>query len=566
MHINGIHRLVSRYLSLVLAMFFPAALLSQTTSDRTASNEQKIQVFIIGVPKWHLEDLQHSDLSAGITDACHEIVRFFRARFSDPGLLEFHPKVDQMCTEKFSTYERITHMLKVELPSSGKQTLTFLFMMSHGQTVNTSNKAVRQDLRFISSDMTNDTVDDKSILIGRDLIPWLNQMPSGSTVIAFIDTCNSGSVDSLQLRLVETLQKQYGLRFGLVASSMSGEKTYNANFTRSLLKFWQTHPCPSEKFEDWIHANVASETKLVDLKGFEGYPQVIVPYADGEDWCLNALSSHGKLLFLYQGATDPVRWTIARKETGDDFPKPRTRLVANTSFSLELVPAGHYTITALTPENRSVQFGPLDLTSTSTAPVFLSTPKSPIEVTKAFESWRNYAAYKGIPDRELKLIDKRVELAMAIQSPEDPWVCNVHDGRCEPTKGSDPNDPEEWLPRVVGKPDSSQRVGEYALNSHNFTYAVKAFGQAASASDDKNFRNDNALAAYVVACVRGDAKTADEIRIHFNLNLEGEYRELGNAVDRARETDTFRSREELKAAGAVKLLTSQYHLIADEQR
>jgi hypothetical protein len=528
--------------------------------DRTQSTP-KIHVVIIGVPVWHLKDYEHSNLSEGITDACREIVTFFQNRFT-PDQVQFHPSARDVCSEKLTTYSSITHLLKVELPSFGTRTLTFVFMLSHGEIVRYDNKLNPEDLRFVPSDATDQNIDDTSILIGRDLLSWLNQMPAGSTVLAFVDTCNAGAVDSPKLQVDVLRQRLYGLRFGLVAASMSQEKTYNANFTRALIQYWQTHPCP-DGFENWIQSYIAKHTTLTDLKNFEGYPKIIVPYADVGNWCLNALGSSGKLLFLYQGAIDPVQWTISRAEQGDDFPEPRTTFVANTSFALELVPPGHYTVTARDKDNQVVHFGPFDLATNATAPVFLTAPKNPKEVTEAFMRWRDHAAYKGVPQHELNVIDKGVQMARAIENNEPPISCIV-EGPCNETeRGPDPSNPGNLIPQLIGNPEALRKVGIFALREHDLSNASKAFAQAASAAADDRFRHDTATAAYIIACAAGETDVAKQIQNQFRLGNEGLYSELNHALQSALNDKTPQSIQKLKAVGTTRLLTDQLSLIVE---
>lgn len=522
--------------------------IAQTPTKQTKSGSlPKIHLVIIGVPTFSIEKYKKNLLGADIERACGEILQFFKDRFPADQLV-IHPDADNPCTTQATTYASIRRLLYVDLPSFGKGTLTFVFMMSHGEAVNYSdNKLLERDLRFITSDTTEADRDEKSLSIGIEVLPWLEKVPPGSTVLYFVDTCTAAAADTLKLALEKGMLDFQGLKTGLIVSSLAGQTAYSASFTRALLQIWKEKECPKGKFEQALRNQTATLVRK-DLANFEGDSKVLIPYSGG--WCFNELGASGKLLFLYQGNTEDVLWTMTRIEKPAEF-TPRTRKTYGDSFDLEILPPGHYNVTAESPNQPVKSFGPIDLETLSTAPVFFTVPNNPTEVQAAVRAWADRAKFKGIPESDATALEGAVMLASATAygTENDTTADQLF---------------AEILSTTQGDHRGLAKLGERLLRGGQLDYASKALKQAAKVATDPKIAAETAKEAYYSAAAAGNVKDAIDIRNGFHLEFGADDSLIRGAEIAAVGPPEGGGDGQLRALSAVSLLTRQSHWITDD--
>jgi len=528
-------RLIAAYL-FVLTFWISTPASAQTDAG-VGSVEPTINLIIIGVPEWQLEEYRHSTLGNHIVDACHSIVQFFEARFT-PRQLKTYPA--QPCTREATTYASIRRLLYTDLPAFGSGTLTFVFMMSHGEIVRYDNGYFSSDLRFITSDTVASDRDGTSLSIGIELLNWFRKISAGSTVLAFIDTCNGTAAQTLQLQIEHALQGFAGLRFGVAVASIRDVNSYRASFTRAILDLWQTETCPSDE-RTWLYERIVQLTDGLPLGPFEGRPVFLVDYGGG--WCLNQLRPNNKLLFLYQGRERNIHWEITPFE-GEDA---RKRVIDTTDepFSLVLLPPGKYRVTALSLDALNAgkparMFSPVDLTDAPTHPVFYSRPTTTAETVLALQALHGSAEARGGTSSEMARWRTSIAIAEAASDPASITA-----------KALD-------APKRPIDADSQVLLASEYLQLGNLNVAANLLKASAAATENPADRRSTALAALSAAGAAGNTSLADNVRKEFRLPDD----DVTRALDTARREKSSEALEALKAEAVIDLAIEHQRLLS----
>ena len=531
----------------VSCLLWAVSATSQTSGvPPSPSALKKIHVVIIGVPQWQDSAYKDSPLGPDIHQTCLEIVKFFQSRF-DPQQVQFHPNADDPCTKDATQYSAIRHLLYTQLPEFGKDTLTFLFMMSHGEIDNYDNQFLQHDLRFIASDTVDSDPQETSLSVGIELLNWLQKLPPGSTVLAFVDTCNADALDTMKLQIDGALQNFLGLKFGLIVASLSDKSTYQANFTKSVLGLWQSDSCPEdvESLENALYDEIKAKTKIKKLVNKDGYPKVLINY--GGSWCLNQLKAGGKLLFLYQGSLSDVQWNVKQEASTSGYDKEF--IVSHSSFRLMIVPPGLYSVTATPKTGQPKSFPKVDLLHASTQPIFLKAPNTTKEAYSAVNTYQQYAKFKGVSPEESSKLDQITEFAYARAFGESDAAAARGGERLSPVEV------KGLIKDAHGRPEELHEIGVKLLRSGDFTNATTAFVMAASSTKDTESRQNNAKAAYLAAAAAGRADRAAMVRHRFDFDLGTGEKRLFAAETAALKDKDPHTVDSLKAAGTIKIVT-----------
>jgi hypothetical protein len=507
-----------------------------------ASPHAKVQVVVIGVPSWKVSDYQYSALGKSIKDTCSELTDFFTKQFGEN--VEFHPSIDEMCTEDATTYDSIRRMLYHELPIFSKDTLTFVFMMSHGDVVKYDNGYLPQDVAFLTSDATDDDRDSRSLGVGVELISWMSRLKSGSTVLTFIDTCNAGAVETLSLKVQSDIRDALGLKGGLMVSSLNNHGTYAAAFTRSLLGVWNSQKCPAGKMEDAIYSGI--EGIVGKLDGFDGYPAIPIPFAGS--LCLSQVSQDLRLLFLYQGAKKNVQWTITNASTKAVVDDIKSH---DTAYFFKLVPPGDYTVSArIEGVSKPADFGPYDLRTHATAPVFLDTATNGRAALTVVNTWLDRAQLRGLPTIDIHQLLRGLDATLAVFDSAGSQLKSEHDRDVDRRKQQAIDALNRDLRAAAGDPDKLRAVATTHIAATDYAGAAKALSKSAEATPDPSLSSETAKAAALFAGIAGDGKTAASIIRQFNLRIPQIFEAAGTAAQRPSEPSAI---ERLRTAAAIEM-------------
>ena len=213
---------------------------------------KKLQVVIIAVSRFDDDGWDNPQLQMSIEKSANDLEQFFRKRFPDA---ELHLLTDipqkQPHTGSTSagntsskvnfptTTAAIRDFLRGEFHTFADGTVTLFFILSHGKPETSPNPNFNQDLLIVTSDTSQSNPNAKALSVAQDLITEFARLKSpNSIVLAFLDTCYSGAAVSLNMRLTTTVAETYGLRFMVMASSLSESQSYKATFSEALLDLW----------------------------------------------------------------------------------------------------------------------------------------------------------------------------------------------------------------------------------------------------------------------------------------------------------------------------------------
>jgi hypothetical protein len=202
--------------------------------------KSRLQVIIIAVSKFDNPVWGSAQpLNESIEAAAAKVSEYFEKNF--PGV-EIH---------KFQTYDETTsdslrQMLTNCLKVWGKDNVTLMFILSHGQAI-LDGAGIPRDLMFMTSDTSREDPlthvpqhpAAKAIQVGAMLQLAFRQLRRGSVLWVFLDTCNSGAANDAQLTFTAELNEFIGLKTMMLAASGPEDKTYKAALTRSLVALWE---------------------------------------------------------------------------------------------------------------------------------------------------------------------------------------------------------------------------------------------------------------------------------------------------------------------------------------
>jgi hypothetical protein len=385
--------------SLCMAMF---AAVGSTTCFGQAPQRQ-VQVVIVAVPHFEIQSYNSDGLVAALQDRCTEIQNYFTRLFGKDNV-KLHP----FCTEEDTKREKLRHLFSVELPEFSANTLTFVFIMSHGEPVAFKNGLVDSDVEIIASDSvtSDEDFDSKkerqfsSILLGSELLTWMELAPPGSTILTFVDTCHSGAVAAnLSTALSEFLaQKKFGLRSLVMTSSLAQQDSYDALFTKELLEMWGQKGCINQST---FGSDMYQRLKInAPLKEGEWVPAIPIQYEG--PLCLGNFGEDRKLLFIYAGQSaeqDPFRYDIS-EVSGTSTRKIVDDGLLESVYLPVPLDAKQY---ELTLRRGSIHMKPftVDLIANASQLVWLDEHSKAQTVAKGSEIMAKTAEFNGSPESEV---------------------------------------------------------------------------------------------------------------------------------------------------------------------
>jgi hypothetical protein len=390
------------YLVTLWAMLWSFPSVSQTNAAPLSG--RKIHLVIVGVTHFAIPDYNNDVLTLAFDQRCNDIKTFFEDHLGVENVATHY-----FCTPDQTTRELLRHFFSIELPEFSAGTLTLVFIMSHGETATFDNQFLSSDVEIITSDTkaTNAITDpDKqrefsSVLLGSELLSWMGRAPAGSTILTFVDTCHSGAAASLSTSVSQFLQQQFGLESLVVASSLKGDMTYSASFTKALLDVWGKDNCLDvDSLSDKIYAEMQT---LAPITGSEGIPTVPVRY--NGPLCLGNFGTDHRLLFIYAGQDaerNPYRYSLT-----ENAPTGNVQVIGTRSLQYTYVPipldAKKYTLAVDRDPDVHDTFT-VDLTSANHQMIWLDSSVAPEEVGQAAETLATVAEVNGSPESEVTQI------------------------------------------------------------------------------------------------------------------------------------------------------------------
>ena len=540
----------------------------QPTSDAaTARPPRQIHVVVVAVPKFSIPGYNGDVLRQSFLDRCDFIKRYFEKHLGKENV-----KVDQYCTQQLTTRESLRRLFTIDIPRFSANTVTLLFIMSHGEEVDFQNGYMASDVELITSDtrITDDGDDADgerrftSILIGSEMLTWLESAPRGSTILTFLDFCHSGAAASLSTSLAQSIQQQFGLRSLVVSSSLPSDDTYKALFTQALLDLWDTSGgCMNL---DTMPTAVWEKMKLgAPLKGTEGLPVVLVQYKG--PLCLGNFGGDHKLLFLYGGQDaemNPYNYQIAM--AGGDHKVITSSLLASTYLPIPL-DSGQYAV-SVTRDDKTIGSWNIDLTSGQTEVIWLDSAAKPADFGKFAEQVATTADAAGLNPDEVGRLNARAAAvyhvaglpADAARVEQRMVLSGIPMSRLVTLESSqlaaNPTLQALNLSANTNDSDHSIKVANGLKLLGDFRSAATLLQGAAAQESDPTKKADVATQAYIAFVALGDVKSAASVKRQFSLDPQ-QVKPLGPKLNL--NTNTFQGARTTALAGAFGAHISAVH-------
>lgn len=381
-HCNSV--LIARFLIAGLLVSNNFILFGQSVAP-AVSLHRKVHVVIVAVPEYSIKEYNTPVVRDSIVERCEDVRKYFDERLHE------NVQIDQYCTKESTTREALRALFEITVPSFSAGTVTLLFIMSHGEQLLYDSQIHGSDVELITSDtVMNDDADTdhkrqlSSILVGSEMLSWLQAMPNKSTLLTFLDFCHSGAMGSLSTYLGGLIQQGFGQRALVMTSSLPGDGTYRALFTKDLLSSWDTsdNKClDADSIGDSIYEKMKTQAPLA---GTEGIPQVAIRYQG--PLCLGNFGGDHKLLFMYAGQDAegrPYHYQVF--EEGQANANPIIDSQIRSVYVPVLLNAGKYTVKL---ERNDVSFKPIfiDLSTSSSQFIWLDEHALPVDVAKFSET------------------------------------------------------------------------------------------------------------------------------------------------------------------------------------
>jgi hypothetical protein len=506
-----------------------------------------VQVVIIGVTKFDIPSYNNSVLTDAISSRCAELETYFKTHLG-AGNVTIH----SYCTPELTSREHLRHLFAVDIPSFSANTLTMIFLMSHGEAVSFNNDFLKSDVEIIASDTkTSDEQNDSkserlfsSVLLGSEALTWLQRAPAGSTILMFVDTCHSGSASSLSTNMLTFLQQQFGLGSLVLASALPSDNTYQAAFTEALMNLWDAGTnCLNE---DTLPNDVFQQMSTqVPLTGSEGLPTFIVKY--NGPLCLGNFGKDRKLLFIYAGhdaQQRPYNYQIAEDLSTGSHPILKNLL--NYTYLPIPLDAKKYTVNIKRDPDVNSTWN-VDFESSGPQVIWLDSTAPPADVGRFAETMVTTAERNGSSDEEITTLRRQaVAVYRAIGLDDDASRIEatlrqngsalavspvVKDLAFRPLTefSAALKDIQSWSLEPAGltgmqphaQIPSTSEIGHQLELMGDFRNAAVLYKSAANAEKDSATRSKLADNAYFALGASGDAKSAKDIRQKFSIPVGG---------------------------------------------
>jgi hypothetical protein len=518
---------------------------SQQASDApNITTNRKVHVVVVAVPHFKIDDYNSDDLAATLNERCSDLGTYFTNALGKDNV-EIHP----YCKEENTTREALRKLFSITIPGFSADTVTLIFIMSHGESVEFRNEYLKNDLELITSDTnTSDEAGDSkgerlfsSILFGSELMPWLERAPKRSTILVFLDTCHAGAAASRNTSLTAAMASQFQLQYLVIGSSLSQNKSYAALFTKDLLDMWHDDGCLNQStLPNEIYSKMKTQAAL---QNSEGLPYYIVSY--NGPLCLGNFGKDRRLLFIFAGQDardNPFQYTV---KEASKTKLPTKRPVKEEQLDAPFLPipldARKYTIT-VRRGNKLIGEWPIDLTAAEHQTLWIDTPNPEI-IGQVGEKMIDAAKRNGSSDSEISNLITATAAAYESAGLQGEgkrvlMALQVH----RPSSAVDFSAFEAFLPPDLHQASLSQSAG-------NFRIAASQFEVAARQQVDPNSRHEFAKQAYISALAAKEVAYAKTIREEFGLGDNVD--DILNVNFRA---DKWLSPFELKAAGLAATL------------
>jgi hypothetical protein len=373
--------------------------------------QKKLQVVVVAVTHFDDKQWDNPSLELNIEKSSNDLQRFFQKQFP-PSQVEFH--ILQSRDE--TTHDAIEDFLRGPFAKFANGSVTLFFVLSHGIPKSTPNPLFTQDLQIVTSD-TGYGTGDRSFSVAKDLFPeFVALTQPGSIVLAFLDTCYSGSAQDLSMSLQKELAQSFGLRIMMMASSLPETQSYRATFTEALLDLWSRptvgSSCTSEyQAPNKLRESIRHQLEPQPLGPTEGLPKVVVPYLG--NFCMESFSADSGLVVFFNRLSHQVAALIGENPNSLDSSVPMMQgeiipyRLSRKLYTLDVVGNDGQRDSSAGTFPQAVDLNEYPVSFELLGPV------TPDELGSAYIKTSSYAAAAGLPNDTVVSYQKRAFASFA---------------------------------------------------------------------------------------------------------------------------------------------------------
>lgn len=475
---------------LAFGVFF---LLASIHSQGQGAN---VNVVIVAVSEFKNQEYENLLLSSKIKSNAVALRDFFKLHIPGANIVFFN-------SADSTSHQNLHRFFRTEFEKIASKSLTLLFVISHGISRSSDNPVFASDLLVVTSDTDPSNLNTTTISVNRDIIGSIELLPPGSVVLTFLDTCHSGAVDNMSLRIQSTLQNYYGIKMMLIASTLSREKAYQASFTSALVEMWNESnsvACLSDyQISNEIRARLK---KHLQLEADEGHANVVIPYCG--NLCIDSFAKHSGLVLFFN--PNKIALTASIKDLDSEFINEYP-IAAQDVVPIRLSPV-RYSCKVSQSSNQIASFD-IDLKAKPLNYYLLGSYISLSMMAPAFEKGYTYANLAGINEEITESLRRNAYSAYVNAGDY------VNSARIDQNGSFTTRLEQLFLDKhYAGEKMISKKenVANELVIKGLFSQAAQIFFDAAKLSDDKNEQKVMAIKAYFASGAAKRPDLAESIR------------------------------------------------------
>jgi hypothetical protein len=522
---NDSNKALEVFFAVALVLLLPARLQCQQPLQK------KLQVVIIAVSQFDDTDWQNASLEISIKQSSQDIQKFFRENFPTAKLtvLETHQQTTAKSIQEFFSPHGDFRKL-------ANGTATVLFIISHGKPHTGPVPPLTNDLWVVGSETHPGDARERWVSVAKDVVQQIDDLEPGSVVFLFLDTCYSGSLQSLEMRVNADFAELYGIRMMVMASSLPKERSYRATFSEALIDRWKEPSTGEACTSPWqapssLRKYMIQRLEPPPLSLFEGNPQIVIPFFG--DFCLESFDKDHGLLVLFNASTETLSALINGDRTAP-LPVQTLQVVPHTlrrdKYRLEVFASN---------TNAPLMEKPLDLNQDPIAFEVLGTP-SAAKLGASYLRAASYVTTAGLPNGRAATFEKR-----AFSSFANGGKWHLAQSALLKLKQSEPRDKDLEQAQLLADPTldiayedrpSQRQETEWRLESETnsgslatiekvagrFDEAAQQYAKAAASSSSANESEELTKEAYFAYGASYQAKKARTLRIAHRLQLDSD--------------------------------------------
>jgi hypothetical protein len=296
-----------------------------------------------------------------------------------------------------------------------QQTVTLVFVLTHGVgSFTKADTAYNSELYLATSDASQTNITSKGLKARAELLSYFKELPNGSSVFLFIDTCDAASINSEGLK--RDLDADGDHKMMILAASKATKKSYQARFTRTLQRIWeeQSPPC-THSVDDVEKLVTESMDRFFPVNVPVGEQQEVkLVRAYTQDFCIESFGADQSLL-LVANPSPNRSMEISWRQDGDLQDSATISIDAHSIHPFRLL-RRQYRLHAEIEDAESFSF-PVNLNSGHSVQLVIAKPNpTAAEISSLGQGALDVVAMSGMPPAEITAFTNTVQSQLSAQA------------------------------------------------------------------------------------------------------------------------------------------------------